>query len=114
MRIILPALSCKGFIYIHNEDIIGTSVREGDAGQILQGLSTHSQWICCSFSSFMRSRWMQSEITGHMVDRAPMLHHVICQNNALCHDIAQSSNCNGMMIAFDMPIGKLKNTCFTE
>ena len=42
MRIILPALSCKGFIYIHNEDIIGTSVREGDAGQILQGLSTHS------------------------------------------------------------------------
>ena len=86
----------------------------GDAGQILQGLSTHSQWICCSFSSFMRSRWMQSEITGHMVDRAPMLHHVICQNNALCHDIAQSSNCNGMMIAFDMPIGKLKNTCFTE
>jgi len=57
---------------------------------------------------------MQSKITGHMVDRAPMLQHVICQNNPLCQDIAQSSNCNGMMIAFDMPIGKLKNTCFTE
>ena len=45
-------------LYKYNEDIIGTSVREGDAGQILQGLSTHMdmqqlQHLCAS-------RWMQN------------------------------------------------------